>query len=57
VHLESPRFAMQRPWDMLAGSGRAALVAATGDHFASIASWQRGRACRRFSADVFRSKA
>jgi phenylacetate-coenzyme A ligase PaaK-like adenylate-forming protein len=28
-------------WGMLAYGGRAALIAATGDHFASIASWQR----------------
>lgn len=28
-------------WGMLARGGRAALIAATGDHFASIASWQR----------------
>ena len=41
VHLELLRFAIQHPWDMVAGSGRAALVAATGNHFASIASWQR----------------
>ena len=41
VHLRPLRFAMEHPWEMLAGSGRAALVAATGDHFASIASWQR----------------
>ena len=41
VHLGPLRFAMEHPWEMLAGSGRAALVAATGDHFASIASWRR----------------
>ena len=41
VHLEPLRFAAQHTWELLAGGGRAALVAATGDHFASIASWQR----------------
>jgi putative adenylate-forming enzyme len=41
VHVEPLRFAAQRPWEILRGGGRAALVAATGDHFASIASWQR----------------
>ena len=41
VHLRPLHFAMEHPWEMMAGSGRAALVAATGDHFASIASWER----------------
>jgi phenylacetate-CoA ligase len=41
VHLEPLRFAAQHTWGLLAGGGRAALVAATGDHFASVASWQR----------------
>jgi phenylacetate-CoA ligase len=41
VRLEPLRFAAQHSWELLAGGGRAALVAATGDHFASIASWQR----------------
>jgi putative adenylate-forming enzyme len=41
VHLEPLRFAAQHTWELLAGGGRAALVVATGDHFASIASWQR----------------
>ncbi len=41
VHLEPLRFAAQHSWGLLAGGGRAALVAATGDHFASAASWQR----------------
>lgn len=41
VHLEPLRFAAQHSWELLAGGGRAALVAATGDHFASAASWQR----------------
>src|SRR5206468_3508687 len=34
----------QAVWRMLSEGGRAALIAATGDHFASIASWRR--ACR-----------
>ena len=56
VQLAAPEFAAQ----MIAGSmfrgGRAALIAATGDHFASIASWERvcrsspGIAARGFSA-------
>jgi phenylacetate-CoA ligase len=41
VHLEPLRFAAQLSWGLLSGGGRAALVAATGEHFASIASWQR----------------
>jgi len=41
VHLDPMRFASRHSWDLLANGGRAALVAATGDHFASIASWQR----------------
>jgi phenylacetate-coenzyme A ligase PaaK-like adenylate-forming protein len=41
VHLEPLRFAARHSWELLAGGGRAALVAATGDHFASVASWQR----------------
>ena len=41
VHLDPIRFAAQYSWDLVARGGRAALVAATGDHFASIASWQR----------------
>ena len=55
VQLAAPELAVQ----MLAGSmskgGRAALIAATGDHFASIASWERvcrsspGMAARGFS--------
>jgi hypothetical protein len=32
---------------VLAQGGRAALVAATGDHFASIASWKRAAARAR----------
>ena len=41
VHLDSARFAAQYAWELLTRGGRAALVVATGDHFASIASWQR----------------
>jgi hypothetical protein len=41
VHLDPLRFASTHSWDLLASGGRAALVAATGDHFAGIASWQR----------------
>lgn len=41
VHLDPLRFAARYGWDFAAHGGRAALVAATGDHFASIASWQR----------------
>jgi phenylacetate-CoA ligase len=35
------RLADQYPWERLPHGGRAALVAATGEHFASIASWRR----------------
>jgi phenylacetate-coenzyme A ligase PaaK-like adenylate-forming protein len=41
VHLDPVRFASRHSWELVARGGRAALVAATGDHFASIASWQR----------------
>ena len=41
LHLDPLRFAAGYGWDLAAHGGRAALVAATGDHFASIASWQR----------------
>ena len=41
VHLDPARFAAQFPWPVFVRGGRAALVAATGDHFASIASWKR----------------
>jgi phenylacetate-coenzyme A ligase PaaK-like adenylate-forming protein len=41
VHLDLIRFATQYSWELMARGGRAALVAATGDHFAGIASWQR----------------
>lgn len=41
VQLQSSRLAGSYAWGLLAQGGRAALIAATGDHFASIASWQR----------------
>jgi phenylacetate-CoA ligase len=41
AHVEPVGFAAQHAWDFLVRGGRAALVVATGDHFASIASWQR----------------
>jgi phenylacetate-CoA ligase len=41
AHLDRVRFAAQHSWQLLTRGTRAALVAATGDHFASIASWQR----------------
>jgi phenylacetate-coenzyme A ligase PaaK-like adenylate-forming protein len=41
VHLDPARFTAAHAWRIAARGGRAALVAATGDHFASIASWQR----------------
>ena len=41
VQLGPVRFAVEHSWDLLARGSRAALVAATGDHFASIASWQQ----------------
>jgi len=41
VHLDPLRLAARSGWDLVTHGGRAALVAATGDHFASIASWQR----------------
>jgi phenylacetate-coenzyme A ligase PaaK-like adenylate-forming protein len=41
VEMQSPRVASRYAWGFLAQGGRAALVVATGDHFASIASWQR----------------
>ena len=41
VEMQSPRIASRYAWGFLAQGGRAALVVATGDHFASIASWQR----------------
>jgi len=41
VHMDPARFATQQAWPLFIPGGRAALVAATGDHFAGIASWQR----------------
>jgi phenylacetate-CoA ligase len=41
VHLESGGVTAQHLWNFVIRGGRAALVVATGDHFASIASWQR----------------
>jgi phenylacetate-CoA ligase len=41
VQLSATRLAGPYAWGLLARGGRAALIAATGDHFASIASWQR----------------
>jgi phenylacetate-CoA ligase len=41
VHMDPVRFAARHSWELVSGGGRAALVAATGEHFASIASWQR----------------
>ncbi len=39
--LASPRLAAGIAWGCFAQGARAALIAATGDHFASIASWRR----------------
>ena len=41
VQLQSAQLAGSYTWGLVAQGGRAALIAATGDHFASIASWQR----------------
>ncbi len=41
VHLDPARMATHYAWEFLTRGGRAALVVATGEHFASIASWQR----------------
>jgi len=41
VQLAAAGVAAAYAWGLLAQGGRAALIAATGDHFASIASWQR----------------
>ena len=41
VQLNSPQLAGRYALGLLTHGGRAALIAATGDHFASIASWQR----------------
>ena len=55
VQLASPYLIGNCAWGSIVKGGRAALVAATGDHFASIASWERvsrgspGLAARGFS--------
>ncbi|HKU85266.1 MAG TPA: phenylacetate--CoA ligase family protein [Casimicrobiaceae bacterium] len=41
VQLQAPHLAARYGLGFVEHGGRAALVAATGDHFASIASWQR----------------
>jgi phenylacetate-coenzyme A ligase PaaK-like adenylate-forming protein len=41
LELRSLDVAGHYAWGLLAQGGRAALVAATGDHFASVASWRR----------------
>lgn len=41
VQLDPARFAREHSWQLASGGTRAALVAATGGHYASIASWQR----------------
>jgi phenylacetate-coenzyme A ligase PaaK-like adenylate-forming protein len=41
VQLQAPHLATRYALGFVEHGGRAALVAATGDHFASIASWQR----------------
>ena len=41
VQLQSPPLAGRYALGLVTHAGRAALIAATGDHFASIASWQR----------------
>ena len=41
VHRDPAGFAAEHSWPLAVGGVRAALIAATGDHFASIASWQR----------------
>lgn len=41
AQLAAPRFAAAVARGWLAQGGRSALIAATGDHFASIVSWQR----------------
>ena len=43
VQLQTVQIAGRYAWGMLAQGGRAALISATGDHFASIASWQHVR--------------
>jgi len=41
VQLQSAPLAVRYAWGFVTQGGRAALIAATGDHFASIASWRR----------------
>ena len=41
VQLQSAQLAGRYAWGVVARGGRAVLIAATGDHFASIASWRR----------------
>jgi phenylacetate-coenzyme A ligase PaaK-like adenylate-forming protein len=41
LQLAAPPFVGRCAWGAIAKGGRAALIAATGDHFASIASWER----------------
>ena len=41
AHIDPTRLMTQYSWNLLTHGRRAALVVATGDHFASIASWQR----------------
>ena len=41
IQLSAGRLVGPYAWGLFARGGRAALIAATGDHFASIASWQR----------------
>ena len=41
AQMQSARVASRYAWGLFAQGGRAALIVATGDHFASIASWQR----------------
>ncbi len=41
LQLAAPPFIGRCAWGAVAKGGRAALIAATGDHFASIASWER----------------
>jgi phenylacetate-CoA ligase len=41
THQDPGQLVAQSPWPLLLHGGRAALVCAVGDHFASIASWRR----------------
>jgi putative adenylate-forming enzyme len=54
AQLQAVQLAGRYAWGLLAQGGRAALIAATGDHFASIASWQHVRSSSPWSnARVF----